>query len=102
MRLLHDEPNPLNVLGARQMDYCPEHFGKIKVLFAGWLAGNSVDLCERWIYNNLSGRFCSVENLELVDNKLETVHCFGFEEESESTMFSLGCPVLYGQDVKLL
>lgn len=102
MRLLIDDPNPLNVLEMRELKFCPDHFTKLIVQSDSWLIQKSIDQCRTWIYNNLSGRYCIVEDLKLVDNKLETVFQIGFEEASESTMFSLGCPVLHGTNVKLV
>jgi hypothetical protein len=103
MRLLIDNPNPLNVLDMRELDFCPESFQVITIQFEHlWNIHKILDSCRSWIYNNLSGRYCIFEDLKIVDNKLETVYQIGFEEASESTMFSLGCPVLHGHDIKLV
>jgi len=102
MRLLIDEPNPLNVLDIREIDFMPDHFGKIKFAVVGFNSWNTVDLCRQWIYNNLSGRFCLIKSLEIVDNKMETVYQIGFEEQSEATMFTLGCPVMMTSGIQLI
>jgi hypothetical protein len=97
MRFLHDEPNTLNVLGIREIDFCPKSWTKIRFNSSNWNVQRDIELYRQWIYNNLSGRFCIVTDVELVDNKMETVYNIGFEEGSELTMFSLGCSHLHEQ-----
>ena len=95
MRFLHDAPNPLNVLEIREIDFCPTDWATVKINSTSWLINNTIEEIRRWVYNNLSGRFCIVSDVEIVDGKMEIVHKIGFEEASESTMFSLGCSVLH-------
>jgi hypothetical protein len=95
MRFLHDDPNPLNVLEIRELNFCPKDWTSIKIGTNDWNIQRKVDECRQWIYNNLSGRFCIVSDTEIVKNKMEIVYKIGFEEASESTMFNLGCSVLH-------
>ena len=95
MRFLHDEPNPLNVLELRELNFCPKSWTTVNINAHNWMANRIIDESRNWIYNNLSGRFCIISDVEIVNNKLEIVHKIGFEEASESTMFSLGCSVLH-------
>jgi len=101
MRFLHDDPNPLNVLEIREINFCPSNWTSIKLSGNNWNIARDIESCREWIYNNLSGRFCIVIDTDIVNNKMEIVHKIGFEEASESTMFSLGCSVLHDRDVTL-
>ena len=96
MRFLHDEPNPLNVLEIRELNYLPKSWESISLnnVF-GWRVEHQIGELRRWIYNNLSGRFCIVSDLGVIDNKLEIVYKAGFEVPGEATMFSLGCSHLH-------
>jgi len=37
-----------------------------------------------------------------LDNKIEQVYILGFEDPSESSFFSLACPVLASQELKIV
>tara|TARA_B100001287_G_C22347113_1_gene373397 strand:- start:146 stop:454 length:309 start_codon:yes stop_codon:yes gene_type:complete len=102
MRLLAQEPNPLNVLDIRELDYIPIHFEKLRLKSELYYGSEKVELIKRWIYNNLSSRFCMVQDLEILDNKIEQIYILGFEDASESSFFSLACPVLASQDIKIV
>lgn len=96
MRFLHDDPNPLNVLEIRELNFCPSSWECVKLETKNsWEINNTIEECRKWIYSNLNGRFCIISDSALVDNKIEIVYKIGFEEASESTMFSLGCSVLH-------
>ena len=95
MKFLHGEPNPLNVLEIREIDFCPRDWATVKLGSNHWSIQRDIENCRQWIYNNLDGRFCIVSDTEIVDNKMEIVYKIGFEEASESTMFNLGCSVLH-------
>ena len=101
MRFLHDDPNPLNVIEMRELNYCPKDWTTVNLTGQSWNISRQIDSCRNWIFNNLSGRFCIISDTEVVNNKLEIVHKIGFEEASESTMFSLGCSVLHDRDTAL-
>lgn len=102
MRLLMQDPNPLNVLGIRELNYMPKNFECITLKNEGWMIQSVVENARQWIYNNLEGRFCIVTNLKTINNKMEVVYQIGFEEPGESTIFSLGCSVLHNQNIQLV
>jgi len=95
MRFMHDTPNALNVLEIRELNFCPTHWTTVNLNGNSWSIAKDIDTCREWIYNNLSGRFCIISDTEVVENKMEIVYKVGFEEASESTMFSLGCSHLH-------
>ena len=95
MRFLHDDPNPLNVLEIRELNFCPVDWATVKLNGDKWNISRTIEECRQWIFNNLSGRFCIVNDVEIVNNKMEIIYKIGFEEAGESTMFSLGCSVLH-------
>ena len=96
------DPNPLNILGIRELDTMPIHFQKIDVQISTWRVENFVDDIKNWIYNNLDGRFSVVPNLKVINNKLENIHQIGFEKGSELSYFSLACSVLSDDQVEVV
>jgi len=102
MKLLVDEPNPNNVLEIRELNFCPKNWTKIKLGNNSWNFKNDVELIRKWIYNNLHGRFCIVQDLDVINNKMESIIQIGFEEASESTMFSLACSHLHDRDINII
>jgi hypothetical protein len=103
MRLLFDDPNPANVLKTREYNYCPNTWTSIVLgVRDSWSLRSDVDEIRSWIFNNLSGNFCIVNDVKIVDNKMEVVTKIGFEEASESTMFSLGCSVLHDRGITII
>lgn len=102
MRLLIDDPNPLNVLGIREMTFMPKQFDDLVIVPTHpWSFEKSIDEIRRWIYNNLSGRFAIIHDLSIIDNKLEPVCKIGFEQPSEKSYFCLGCSVLHDHEIKI-
>ena len=96
MRFLHDDPNPLNVLEIRELDYLPSNWEKVDLnIMNSWRVEHRLDEIRKWIYNNLQGRFCIVSDADVVNTKMEIVYRAGFEVPGEATMFSLGCSVLH-------
>jgi hypothetical protein len=53
MRLLHSEPNPLNVLEMRELNFCPSNWTTIRLSTTNWLVSSVLDDIRNWIYNNL-------------------------------------------------
>jgi len=102
MRLLVQDPNPLNVLDIRELDTMPIHFEKLSLKIESWNYTNTIDNIRDWIYNNLNGRFAIIQDLYLVDNKMENVYQIGFEDASEVSYFSLACSVLATDQVKIV
>jgi|SRR6056300_1891058 hypothetical protein len=102
MRLLIDDPNPFNVLEIRELDFCPKNWTTVKLKNNSYRSDITANQIKKWIYNNLSGRFCVVTDLDIIDNKLETITKIGFELSEESTMFNLACSHLHDGEVKVL
>ena len=102
MKLLMQDPNPLNILGIRELDTMPIHFEKIDVRITTWRVDNVTDDIKNWIYNNLDGRFSVVPNLKIIDNKLENICQIGFEKGSELSYFSLACSVLSDDECEVV
>ena len=102
MRLLIDEPNSLNCLGIRELDFCPTDWQSIRLSSSAWRTSVLVDDIRQWIYNNLSGRFSIIQDLDMVENKVTTVFKIGFEIPEEITMFNLACSHLHDTDVQVL
>lgn len=86
--LKHNEPNPLNVHGLRQLGHCPPHF--TPVLFD--LAVQEKELTD-WIYENLSGRFFSGQvDVRQESGKYARQQCIAFENASEASYLALFLP----------
>ena len=102
MKLLIQDPNPLNILDIRRLDYIPKHFEEIKIHIDTFLDHGVVESIDSWIYNNLNGRYSVVQDLDLLDNQSKTIYKIGFEDSSEVSYFSLACPVLAEPTVKIV
>jgi hypothetical protein len=88
--LKHNEPNPLNVHGLRQLGHCPPHF--TPVIFD--LAVQEKDLVD-WLYENLEGRFYSGQiDVRQESGVIARQHCIAFELASEASYFALFLPQL--------
>ena len=89
--LKHNEPNPLNVHGLRQLSHCPPHF--TPVMFD--LAVQDKDLVD-WLYENLEGRFYSgqIDVKQPSGGPIIRQHCIAFELASEASYFALFLPQL--------
>lgn len=88
--LKHGEPNPLNIHGLRQLDWCPPHF--VQVTFEPHVAEKTV---ADWLYENLEGRFY-VGTTDLATTPggkpLSRNFLVAFELPSEASYFSLFLP----------
>lgn len=83
----HGKPNPLNVHGLRELDWCPPHFTKISFENPG-----GTHPIKNWIYENLSGRFyCGLGTMESGYNRSIVV---GFEIPAEASYLGLILPTL--------
>jgi hypothetical protein len=88
--LKHNEPNPLNVHGLRQLSHCPPHF--TPVIFD--LAVQDKDLVD-WLYENLEGRFYSGQiDVKQESGVIARQYCIAFELASEASYFALFLPQL--------
>ena len=86
--LKHNEPNPLNVHGLRQLSHCPPHF--TPVLFD--LEVQEKDLID-WLYEHLEGRFYSGPvDSKTGSGKNTRQQCIAFENASEASYFALFLP----------
>ena len=85
------DPNPLDVLDLRRVDFCPPHFITVDVP-----RRYNIDraICD-WIEDNLSGRYYFGPAIGLDDmrNLTQTIR-IGFEQPKESSFFMLACPHL--------
>jgi len=90
MSLKRGSVNPLNVLGARRLNYIPKHFARMVI------GGRSnSDRIEHWVYQNLDSRYAIVKSLKLdSSNKLVEIQELGVEDAKELTILSLSCPYL--------
>ena len=86
--LKHNEPNPLNIHGLRQVNHCPPHF--TTVYFD--LSVSEKDLTD-WLYENLEGRFYSGQvDVRQESGKYARQQCIAFEQSSEASYFALFLP----------
>jgi hypothetical protein len=83
--------NPLNVFGARRVDFCPPYFQSITVE----LTYNLLKALDDWIYENLSGRYYIGKSVELEnDGPVKQKIKISFENPTEVSYFVLACPYL--------
>jgi hypothetical protein len=84
-------PNPLDVLGLRRVEFCPPHFSTTNIPKTYNIEHAIAD----WINDNLSGRFYIGTNVNL-DNtdSIKIVYTVGFEDSKELSFFMLACPFL--------
>ena len=88
--LNHNEPNPLNVHGLRQLSHCPPHF--TPVIFD--LAVQDKDLVD-WLYENLEGRFYSGQiDVRQESGVIARQQCIAFEQSSEASYFAIMLPTI--------
>lgn len=90
MSLVRGTINPLNVLGARKLNFMPKHFATMTLSDR-----SNLERINSWVYQNLDSRYAIVKSLKLdASNKLVEVHELGVEDAKELTMLSLTCPYL--------
>lgn len=83
--------NPLNVIGARRLNYIPKHFAKMS--FGAKI--QRLPQLEQWIYQNLDSRYAIVNSLKIdSNNKMIEIQELGVEDAKELTILSLSCPYL--------
>ena len=88
MSLARGNVNPLNVLGARRLNFIPKHFATMTIK-------NNTDKIDMWVYQNLNSRYSIVKSLQVdATNKLVEIHELGVEDAKELTILSLSCPYL--------
>jgi hypothetical protein len=85
--LKHGEPNPLNIFGLRQLDWCPPHFESVS--FDLYIQEKTIT---DWIYENLEGRFYFGQTDVRKDGKVVRQSIAAFESLSEASYFGLFLP----------
>jgi hypothetical protein len=86
-----DNVNPLNVLDARRVDFCPPYFDSISIS----PAYNLSKALDEWIYENLSGRYYIGHTVDLESTRpFKSKIKIGFENPTEMSFFMLACPIL--------
>lgn len=91
MPLKNGKVNPLNVLGIRRCQFPAHHFHYTALKQYTPLLEKNLN---RWIYNNMNGRYYIGQGLDLIDNSLVYITKIGFEQEKELTFFRISCPHL--------
>jgi hypothetical protein len=84
------EPNPLEFFNMRRMRLCPPHF---EVTTTSMMY-NLEDSIDRWIKENLKGRYYVGKGIVAHSSIKEPVIKIGFEEPKEASYFMLACPHL--------
>ena len=92
MSLLKGSINALNAIGARRLEFIPEHFASMYVQ----PTDTRVTELDEWMYKNLDSRYAIVSSLILDTNtnRITEVYQIGVEDAKELTMLSLSCPHL--------
>lgn len=91
MALKNGKVNPLNALGLRKVSFPAHHFHYTVHPKYSPTVMTSID---RWIYQNLNGRYYVGQSIDIVDNTIIYVTQIGFEQEKEMSFFRLACPLL--------
>lgn len=85
------DPNPLDVLEAKQVKFLPPHFETVDIP----LRYNLEKSLLNWLMKNIKNRFYIGKNIILdEENKLQKVFMVGFEETKDMSFFILACPYL--------
>lgn len=90
--MIKDKINPLNVLEARRVSFCPPYFNSATFL----TRYNLEKAINEWIYDNLTGRYFIGKTITLdpkVNNQKLSIKV-AFENPSEMSYFMLACPLL--------
>ena len=85
-----DFPPYIQIASWRMLKYIPPHFKTVVIPFIPepYVQENIVN----WIRENFTGRFFAGETTDLVEGSITKVYKIAFEEDTEITMFILGCP----------
>ena len=85
------EPNPLNILGNRRLEFIPEFFETVYID----QRYNLQDSIIKWIDLHLKGRYFVGTKLVVDDsNQMVGKIAIGFENQKELSYFVLACPLL--------
>jgi hypothetical protein len=91
MSIKNGKVNPLNVLGERKCSFPAHHFSYVTI---NKYTPAYTALLDRWIYENLNGRYYIGQGIDILDNTVVYTTQVGFELDKESSFFSLACPHL--------
>lgn len=95
MSLNRNNVNPLSVLGLRKLRTPPAHFVKINVEL---VSRTDIKTIENWINFNLNGRYSITTALSVgSDNSISETIEISFEEPSDRTLMTLGCPYIHNK-----
>jgi hypothetical protein len=84
--------NPLNYFNCRQFTKKPKGLEYLKLNF-DW--NDNQELLEKWILENLKGRFYIGKHLDVdVNGKISNQILVGFENPKELSIFNLSCPFI--------
>jgi hypothetical protein len=81
--------NPLSIAGVRKFTFLPPHLVSTEIAITRFKTLYDV---EKWIEENLVGRYWTGTISKLQDNKRVLSMGVAFEEQTELTLFLLGCP----------
>lgn len=73
----------------RKTNHILPHYQTIKFKH---LPDSKIEKLAGWIFENCSGRFSVVTEIDSVDKEITTITKFGFEEGTDLTLFILGDP----------
>ena len=84
--------NPLNYFNCRQFTKKPHGLEFLKLNY-DW--NDNEELLEKWILENLKGRFYIGKHLDVdVNGKIQNMILVGFENPKELSIFNLSCPFI--------
>lgn len=86
--------NLLNALNVRKVSFPAKHF---KFIIVNKATPGLLLSLDKWIYENLNGRYYIGSNLSLIDNNVQYVTEIGFEVEKEVSFFNIACPYIYNR-----
>jgi hypothetical protein len=91
MALKNGKVNALNALDLRKVSFPAHHFHYTILPKYNPISSSNLD---KWIYQNLNGRYYVGQYLSIIDNTLVYTTRIGFEQEKELSFFRLACPHL--------
>ena len=87
-----NQVNPLNFFDCRKFTKKPDGLEYLKLDF-DW--NDNEDILEKWIIENLKGRFYIGKHLDVdQDGKIKNIILVGFENSKELSLFNLSCPFI--------
>ena len=87
-----NQVNPLNLFDCRKFTKKHDGLEYLKLDF-DW--NDNEDILEKWIIENLKGRFYIGKHLDVdQDGKIKNIILVGFENSKELSLFNLSCPFI--------